>query len=178
MLVKVHSREGNNPTNGKALMADQLAVDFAARLAANGVTLKVRNDRLWLQPGRAYKDLSDEDRAFLRHHRAELKLIAERGVPVAKASSKPAPKPEEPEPEVYAYNHRITSQDVNEALEALGDETLTNGAAACNLGGGLSPQRRRATAQGVLVMYPLPGTAPLRGSPRRAGGAPGPRVSP
>ena len=107
-------------------MTDQLAIDFTARLAANGVTLKVRNNRLWLLPGRAYKDLSDEDRAFLRHHRAELKLIAERGVPVAKVSSKPAPKPEEPEPEVYAYNHHITSHDVNEAMEALGDDALAD----------------------------------------------------
>ena len=76
---KVTSRSGNNYRDCKPLMTDQLAVDFAARLAAKGVTLKVRNNRLWLLPGAAYKDLSDEDRAFLRHHRAELKLIAAHG---------------------------------------------------------------------------------------------------
>ena len=71
---------------------------------------------------------STSDRAFLRHHRAELKLIAAHGIPdvARRVPRKSEPTPEEPEPEVYVYNHRITSHDVKETLMALGDQALTD----------------------------------------------------
>ena len=70
------------------------ATDLAARLRARGVTLRVRNNRLWLLPPHAYKTLSDEDRAILRHHRDELKAIAEAGL----AERPPRLKQQQPEP--------------------------------------------------------------------------------
>ena len=114
-------------------MTNSLAHDFAVRLAANGVTLKVRNGRLWIQPARAYGEMSDEDRAIIRHHRAELKSIAAGGmpavplaVPTPRRKPRPQPTPEEPEPEVYVYDNRITSTDVVETLKAQGDQALAD----------------------------------------------------
>ena len=106
-------------------MPNTLAHDFAVRLAAQGVSFKVRNNRLWVQPEKAYKKLPDEDRAFIRRHRTELKLIAEFGVlDVPKDRAKRKHTPEESEPEVYAYGRRITERDVIDALKVLGDDAL------------------------------------------------------
>ena len=99
-----------------------VAEEWAARQAARGVTLKVRNGRLWLRPGAAYKEMSDTDRAFLRRRRDELKAIGLRGFvqPV-----KPEPETE-PEPELCVHGRPVTEKDVVDTLKVLGDHALAD----------------------------------------------------
>lgn len=84
--------------------AAESATAFAGRLRVRGVTFAVRNNRLWLLPPKAYKTLSDDERAFIRHHRAELKDLVYDGAlyETTTPESAPAPEPESapaPEPE-------------------------------------------------------------------------------
>ena len=103
------------------------AEELVARLAAKGVFFKVRNNRLWVRPGRAYKTLSDADRATVRHHRAELKEIAAGGRPVGpQANARPEEPEPEPEPELFAYGRRVTHRDVLETFEMMGDQALAD----------------------------------------------------
>ena len=49
---------------------------FAEGLLARGIELVQRGDRLHVWPGKAYRSLTDAERAFIREHRAELKELA------------------------------------------------------------------------------------------------------
>jgi hypothetical protein len=108
------------------------AIELAARLDADyGIDLRLRNNRLWVQPAAAYQQLSEADRALIREHRADLKSIVECMMlwlprPHEHSTDVVEAEPEEPEPEVYAYSHRVTSRDVDEALQALGDEAVAD----------------------------------------------------
>ncbi len=117
----------------------ETASELATRLRERGVTLRLRNNRLWLLPAKAYRELSEEDQAQVRALRAELKALvnAAGGVLAARdalaASSpssdgKPLPAGDtsrlEPEPEVYVGRYRVTNADVLETLRAAGDEAL------------------------------------------------------
>lgn len=75
---------------------------FARALLARGITLTIRNGRLWVQPGRAYQhDLTDDERAFYRDHRDALKrLVAAGTLPEAADPTPTRPTTPEP-PEVF-----------------------------------------------------------------------------
>lgn len=104
------------------------AVEFMTRLRERGVTFGLRGNRLWLTPGRAYKDLSPEEFATLRRCRADIKqaIRSEASVsapplaetPLAEPPA-PAPPPPEPEPErlmwTWDFQRRITLADVEVA---------------------------------------------------------------
>lgn len=71
------------------------AAELVWRLAQRGIRFEIRNPhtdgsggRLWLRPGTAYKELTDEERAVIRHRREELKQLVRDGVPVT-APTKP-----------------------------------------------------------------------------------------
>lgn len=70
-------------------------------LAARGVRVSVRNNRIWLHPSSAYKSLADEELLTLRHHRAAIKACINSGVSfdvvrTAPAAEKTTPVPEPP----------------------------------------------------------------------------------
>jgi hypothetical protein len=58
------------------------AIGFVAALRAKGVTLAVRNNRLWLLPAKAFSELTDAELVAMRRHRGEIKAIVSRGVAV------------------------------------------------------------------------------------------------
>ncbi|HXG86738.1 MAG TPA: hypothetical protein VNJ02_00265 [Vicinamibacterales bacterium] len=64
---------------------------WVATLRARGVSVFVRNNRLWLQPAGAYKALSDEELIVLRHNRAEIKAIASGDIAAPVETIEPAP---------------------------------------------------------------------------------------
>ncbi len=84
-----------------AVNTDDTATLWLEGLAARGVSVTVRNNRLCLHPARAYKDLTDDEVLALRHHRAAIKDVVNAGTrfdvvqPVAPAAERttPAPKP-------------------------------------------------------------------------------------
>jgi hypothetical protein len=86
------------------------AAKFAASLLARGVTMQVRNNRLTFKPASAYRNLSDEERAVLRHHRPAIKAQVMAGLPL----TAPSPTSSAPEPVVWTadYSRRITQADV------------------------------------------------------------------
>lgn len=64
-------------------------------LAARGVSVTLRNNRLWIHPGHAYKELADNELLFLRHNRKDIKTAVREGFAPDVASS---PQPEVPTP--------------------------------------------------------------------------------
>jgi len=50
-------------------------------LAARGVTVSLRGNRLELRPPSAYKLLTDDELITLRHHREDIKAIVRAGLP-------------------------------------------------------------------------------------------------
>ncbi len=115
-------------------------LDVAARwvvsLKMRNIEVQLRSNRLWILPAKAYKQLTDEERAIKRHYLAEIKAIVRDGlpeVPITKPEPTPALVPAiptpvriEPTPEVYAYGHRVTEEDVRYALRCMGDEVLAD----------------------------------------------------
>ncbi len=98
-------------------------VEFMTRLRERGVTFGLRGNRLWLTPGRAYKDLSPEEFATLRRCRSDIKQAIRAEVtvsapPLAEPPA-PAPPPPKPEPEplmwTWDFQRRITQADVEAA---------------------------------------------------------------
>jgi hypothetical protein len=82
-------------------MTENIAISWIQELRARGVTLTLRNNRLWLHPASAYKNLTDEELITLRHHRQEIKDCIAFGVSPAPLPSEPAPldpQPEKPQP--------------------------------------------------------------------------------
>ena len=87
---------------------------FVTSLRERDVELSVRNNRLRLDPGSAWRTLTADEVECLRLHRAAIKRLVE---------DEPAPKPgtektePKPEPVVWTadYARRITSQDLHDA---------------------------------------------------------------
>lgn len=94
-------------------------------LRARGVSVTLRNNRLWLQPAIAHSQLSDDELLFLRHHRAAIKAVvsggdfseADEGHPRATISARadltPAPPPapsERASPEIWRIVHSNTPE--------------------------------------------------------------------
>ena len=81
--------------------ASELAASWLQRLAARGVTVTVRNNRLWLHPASAHRALGDDEVLTLRHHRQAIKDAIKNGVSLdvvraAPSAEKPTPAPEPP----------------------------------------------------------------------------------
>jgi hypothetical protein len=94
---------------------NEIATSFVRTLRLRGVTLRVRNNRLWLQPAHAYRVLTDDELLTLRHHRDEIKAIVQFGFVAPEPTHEPeAPAPElepvsipPPEPAVPEHIRRI-----------------------------------------------------------------------
>jgi hypothetical protein len=67
---------------------EDMTVAWLQDLAACGVSVSLRKNRLWLQPASAYRHLTDDQLIYLRHHRDEIKA-AVRGNAVDSPVSKP-----------------------------------------------------------------------------------------
>ena len=65
------------------------AATWVRGLGARGVTVTVRNNRLWLHPASAHAALSDDEVLTLRHCRQEIKAIVKAGLAV-RIADKPA----------------------------------------------------------------------------------------
>ena len=84
---------------------------FVSGLRERDVALSVKNNRLRLDPGSAWRTLTDDEIECLRIHRATIKRLVE---------DTPAPEPgaePKPEPIVWTvdYSRRITAQDLHDA---------------------------------------------------------------
>ena len=89
---------------------------FVATLRARGVTLSVRNNRLRLNPGAAWRHLTGDEAQCVAEHRAAIKLLAEEPeTPEPQPDTEP--EPAKPEPVVWTqdYSRRITLQDLSDA---------------------------------------------------------------
>jgi hypothetical protein len=73
----------------------EIAEGWVNKLRARGVTVAVRNNRLWLCPASAYQSLSDDEILTLRHHRGAIKAIAAGlpSTPSAPSVHGPSPSP-------------------------------------------------------------------------------------
>ena len=91
---------------------------FVSGLRERDVELSVRNNRLRLAPGSAWRTLTVDEVECLRLHRATIKRLVE---------DEPAPEPgtektePEPEPVVWTvdYSRRITAQELHDAVFAV-----------------------------------------------------------
>jgi hypothetical protein len=77
-----------------------LATAWLEGLAARGIAVALRNGRLAYRPPSGFKQLTDDEVIFLRHHRAEIREALLAGPPVQVATSEgvaptvaPAPEP-------------------------------------------------------------------------------------
>ena len=59
-----------------------VATSWLEGLAARGVAVTVRGNKLVLHPAVAYKDLTDAELLTLRHHRPEIKAVIASGQPI------------------------------------------------------------------------------------------------
>jgi hypothetical protein len=111
--------------------------DVLARVRSLGAQLELRpsggndadeGERLFLEPARAYAQLTDSERATLHEHRETIKALLRDGCspiepePVA-ATPSTAPVAE-PTPVLYAYGVLVTAEHVLDALRSLGDDVL------------------------------------------------------
>jgi hypothetical protein len=77
----------------------ELATSWVRALMARGVTVLVRNNRIWFHlHGRpssaAFSELSDDELLFLRHNREAIKAVVRAGLPaddVAPSATQPVP---------------------------------------------------------------------------------------
>jgi hypothetical protein len=95
------------------------AADILASLRERGVTVVLEAGKLRIRP---WVSLPADERRDAQKHWKEIIALLQ-----AEAEPAPAPQPKlapEPVPEVYAYGHRVTEQDVTEALMSLGDEVV------------------------------------------------------
>jgi hypothetical protein len=65
------------------------ATAWLQALAARGVSVSLRGNRLELHPPTAYKALTDAELITLRHHREDIKAVVRAGLP-SEASAMPA----------------------------------------------------------------------------------------
>ena len=91
---------------------------FVETLRARGVTLSVRNNRLRLDPGVAWRKLNDDEAQCIAEHRAAIKRLVDEPmpppVPTERTTTEPAtPKP----PRVYSVDCErfVTEQDLRDA---------------------------------------------------------------
>ena len=93
--------------------------EFVSAIRARGVTLGVRNNRLKLDPGEAWKALTPDEVRCLKSHRAAIKRLADGSETAPTVEPKPGAAPAEPTPEPVVwtsdYHHRITTQDLSDA---------------------------------------------------------------
>lgn len=75
------------------------AASWLQALASRGVTVTVRNNRLWLHPASAHRALSDDEVLTLRHHRQAIKDAIKNGVSLDVVRAAPAVERAIPEPE-------------------------------------------------------------------------------
>ena len=87
---------------------------FVSGLRERDTTLGVKNNRLKLYPGSAWKTLTEDEIECLRLHRATIKLMVEDEPAPEPGTEKTEPKPE---PVVWTvdYSRRITAQDLHDA---------------------------------------------------------------
>lgn len=90
--------------------ANAIAMSWLQALASRGVTVTLRNNRLWLHPASAHRALSDDEVLVLRHHRHAIKDAIKAGISLdvkwnppaivraAPIVEKPPPAPEPPCP--------------------------------------------------------------------------------
>jgi hypothetical protein len=118
------------------------ATSWLEGLAARGVTVTVRNNRLWLHPASAHRSLTDDEVLTLRHHRSEIKALVREGRTYATTTVEPtAAAPVQPpapcdfcyqspcigrEHPAFATLHALDpqevtrrSQDANDAIDQL-----------------------------------------------------------
>ena len=94
---------------------------FVEALQSRGIELSVKNNRLKLDPGVAWKELTSEEVLCLKSHRGAIKRLADGSEPAPKVEpgakpSKPTTPEPEPEPMVWTrdYSRRITRQDLHD----------------------------------------------------------------
>ena len=87
---------------------------FVSGLRERDVALSVRNNRLKLDPGSAWRTLTEDEIECLRLHRAAIKRLVEDEPAPEPGTEKTEPKPE---PVVWTtdYTRRITAQDLQDA---------------------------------------------------------------
>ena len=97
---------------------------FVSALRARGVTLSVRNNRLRLDPGATWRQLTVDEAQCVAEHRAAIKHLVDEPVPPPVPLTRPdtEPTPEavstpEPPPRVYSADCRrfVTEQDLRDA---------------------------------------------------------------
>ena len=90
---------------------------FVETLRARGVTLSVRNNRLRLDPGVTWRQLTVDEAQCVSEHRVAIKLLADAP---AQVSPEPSTEPAEPattptpQPRVYSVDCKrfVTAQDL------------------------------------------------------------------
>ncbi len=117
-------------------MQTHLAIASAAiaRLRERGITITLRNNRLWVRPAHIYAELSEAEKTTLREHREEIKALVRADLTDEPESPPPPPAPprkkhpheDEPTPVVFAYGHQVTKHDVRDALYCLGDAAVAD----------------------------------------------------
>jgi len=74
-----------------------VATTWLEGLAARGIAVTVRGNKLVAHPASSYKDLTDAELIVLRHHRAEIKARLQAGITLevrsAPVSTPPTPTP-------------------------------------------------------------------------------------
>ena len=97
------------------------AEQFVTTLRARGVQVSVRNNRLQLDPGVAWRKLTVDEAECVAEHRAAIKLLVNE--PVPPPPTRPVSEPTTPEratpepPHVYSVEWRrfVTAQDLRDA---------------------------------------------------------------
>jgi hypothetical protein len=89
------------PEVARAPEAAERVTSWLQALAVRGVTVTVRNNRIWLHPSSAYRALTDAEVITLRHHRQAIKDAVKAGisldvVPAAPTVETVTPTPEPP----------------------------------------------------------------------------------
>lgn len=125
-------------TETLAKTAEQLAASWLEGLAARGVTVTVRNNRLWLHPASAHRALTDAEVLTLRHHRSEIKALVREGKTYAATTHEPAPATasyvEPPAACAYCYQTPCIGREhpAFDTLHALDPEEVTRHAQDAN----------------------------------------------
>jgi hypothetical protein len=103
-----------------ASTSQTLAENWVATLNARGVQVRLRKNRLWLIPESAYKELTDDERATLRHNREAIKDVVR-----ARAKNPPppvAPTPTEPKRPIPEHILRVINYNTPEERKRRSDE--------------------------------------------------------
>ena len=93
------------------------AKEFVEALGARGVTISVKNNRLRLDPGVTWRQLTVDETQCIAEHRAAIKRLVDEPIPPpvpTERTTKPAtPKP----PRVYSVDCErfVTAQDLRDA---------------------------------------------------------------